>query len=96
MKENRKEEQLRFLQEIFETCMPPTPAFKTNHPGVPQGMIPYICTSDVFGGKYNIRIIPTEVFLSKSDDSYEKKENGEIIAHYDSLEDLVEDGWMLD
>lgn len=96
MKENKKEEQLEWLQKIFDTCMPPTPAFKTNHPSVPQGTMPYICTSDVFEGKYNIRIIPTEVFLSESDDDFEKKENGEIIAHYESLEALVEDGWMLD
>lgn len=96
MKENKKEEQLEWLQKIFDTCMPPTPAFKSNHPDVPQGMTPYICCSDVFDRKYIIRIIPTVVFLSETDDSFEKKESGKIIAHYDSLEALVEDGWMLD
>ena len=93
-----KEQQPAMLQEIFEKWMPATPAFKSNHEGVPQGMIPYISASDTHDYKYNIRVIPTNVFFSssKSDDRFEKMENGEIIAHYDSLEDLVEDGWMLD
>ena len=59
-------------------------------------MVPYISCSDVHDYVYNIRVIPRDIFLSNDDDSYQKKENGEIIAHYDSLEDLVEDGWMLD
>ena len=36
-------------------------------------------------------VVPVEDF-----DSYEKTEAGKIIAHYESLEDLVEDGWRLD
>ena len=96
-KEQRiKEQQLELLQEIFEKWMPATPAFKSNHEGVPEGMIPYISASDTHDYKYNIRVIPTSVFFSKSDDQFEKMENGKIIAHYDSLKDLVEDGWMLD
>ena len=91
-----KEQQLQWLKRIFERWMPPTPAFKANHKGVPDGMVPYISCSDVHDYVYNIRVIPRDVFLSNDDGSYEKKENGEVIAHYDSLEDLVEDGWMLD
>ena len=35
-------------------------------------------------------------FLSKADDRFEKMENGKIIAHYESMEELVENGWVLD
>ncbi len=89
-----KEEQLELLQEIFEKAMPAAPVFKSDHEGVPDDAIPYICTSDLFHYKYNIRVLPYDDFFSK--DNFEKRENGEIIAHYDSLEDLVEDGWRLD
>lgn len=91
-----KERQLRFLQEIFEKWMPQTPAFKRNHQGVPKGMVPYICCSDVHDYNYRIRVIPVSDFLSDGEDRYEKLENGEIIAEYNSPEDLVEDGWQLD
>ena len=91
-----RENQLRMLQRVFETWMPPTPAFKSDHEGVPEGMMPYISCSDVHDYKYNIRVVPFDVFFSKDDEGYEKKENGEIIAHYDSLEELVADGWRLD
>ena len=76
--------------------MPPTPAFKDDQEGVPEGMIPYICFSDLFDRNYNIRVIPSDDFFSEEADADEKKENGEIIAYYDTLEDLVADGWRLD
>ena len=41
-----------------------------------------------------VRILPVDVFLSK--DNYEILEKGEIIAHYESMEELIEDGWILD
>ena len=94
--DTNKEKQLKRLQEIFETWMPPTPAFKTNHQGVPKGMIPYISCSDVHDYQYNIRVVPADVFLSYGEGHFEKTENGEIIAHYETLEELVEDGWQLD
>jgi len=88
--------QLDMLRNAFDTWMPPTPAFKPYHEGVPDGMVPYISCSDVHDYKYNIRIIPLDVFVSEGGDRYEKMENGEIIASYGSLEELVEDGWRLD
>ena len=88
--------QLEMLREIYEKCMPPTPAFKPYHEGVSEDEVPYISTSDLFGNKYNIRVISDEDFFSTDDDAFEKKENGPIIAHYDSLEELVADGWRLD
>lgn len=92
--ERIKQQQLESLRQIIETGMPPTPAFKSYHEGVPDGMIPYISYSDLLDNKYNIRAIPVSDFLGE--DKVEKTENGKIIAHYDSLEELVDDGWMLD
>ena len=86
-----KNRQLKLLRNIYETWLPPKPAFKSNHEGVPVGCVPYISVSDVHDYKYNIRAIPYRDF-----ESYEKTENGEIIAHYESMEDLVADGWELD
>ena len=84
------------LQKIYDNWMPPTPAFKPYHEGVPEGMVPYISSSDVHDYKYNIRIVPEEVFLSEDDDRFEKMEEGTVIAHYESMEELVADGWILD
>ena len=93
--DKEKERQLKMLQRIYDTWMPPTPAFKTPHEGVPEGMIPYISCSDVHDYNYNIRVIPVDEFLYGAD-HYEKTERGEVIAHYESMEDLVADGWILD
>lgn len=94
--EQNKAMQLKMLQKIYETWMPPTPAFKANHEGVPEGMVPYISCSDVHDYNYNIRIIPVGVFMSNDEYQYDKMEKGEIIAHYESIEELVDDGWVLD
>ena len=45
--------------------------------------------------KYNVRIISYDDFFT-SEDNFEKTEAGELIASYESLEDLVIAGWMLD
>ena len=94
--DQEKERQLTMLQKIYENWMPPTPAFKPYHEGVPEGMVPYISCSNVHDYKYNIRIIPEDVFLSEDDGRFEKMEEGTIIAHYESMEELVADGWILD
>lgn len=61
-----KERQLKMLQSVYENWMPPTPAFKANHEGVPKGMIPYISCSDVHDYNYIIRVVPTDVFLYRA------------------------------
>ncbi len=76
--------------------MPQTPVFRTNHKKVQKGMLPYISCSDVHDYKYNIRVVPESVFLTETKDRYERMEKGEIIASYESLEDLVADDWVLD
>ena len=94
--DQEEERQLMMLRKIYENWMPPTPAFKANYEGVPEGMVPYISCSDVHDYNYNIRVIPLGDFLSQGDDQYEKTENGTVIAHYESMEELVADWWILD
>ncbi|MBQ9173534.1 MAG: hypothetical protein IJ161_07395 [Bacteroidales bacterium] len=36
------------------------------------------------------------IFFYDEGDRYENTEKGQVIAHYNSLEELVEDGWVLD
>ena len=88
--------QLKMLKRIFETGIPPMPIFRYDHVGVEEGMLPYISCSDLMDYKYNIRVIPGDEFFGNDSDSFEKTENGKIIASYNSLEELVNDGWELD
>lgn len=91
-----QESQLKSLQRIYETMMPPTPVFKDYHESVPAGMIPYISCPDLHDYKFNIRAIPADDFFAKGQEASEKRRNGKIIAHYESMEELVEAGWKLD
>lgn len=88
--------QLSMLQKIYDTCMPAAPVFKSYHDGVPEGMVPYICTSDLFEYQLNIRILPADEFFTEDANAYQRKEDGKIIATYNSMEELVEDDWVLD
>jgi hypothetical protein len=92
MKESQKR-QLKMLNRIYETCMPPRPVFKPHHDAVPDGMVPYISCSDLFDYKFNVRIIPLAEFIFGEND---KLENATIVASYNSMQELVEDGWELD
>ena len=92
MKESQ-ERQLKMLNRIYETCMPPRPVFKPYHEAVPDGMVPYISCADLFDYKFNIRIIPVAEFILGEND---KLENATIVASYNSMEELVADGWVLD
>lgn len=79
-----KEDLLRFLgvQSLV---------FRPNHACAQKGMIPYLCGKDFAYEKYNVRAI--SIF------DYEKnglREDGEIIATYNSLEELIDAGWMLE
>ena len=81
------------LNRIYETCMPPRPVFKSHHDLVPNEMVPYISCSDLFDYKFNVRIIPLAEFILGEN---EMLENAKIVASYNSMEELVEDGWELD
>jgi hypothetical protein len=85
----------KMLQKVYETWLPPTPVLKNRDIDIPNGMVPYISCSDVHDYKYNVRIISYDDFFT-SEDNFEKTEAGELIASYESLEDMVIAGWMLD
>lgn len=93
---NEQKRQLELLQKIYDTCLPAAPVFKYYHEGVPEGMVPYICTSDLFEYRFNIRILPADEFFTEDANAYQRKEDGKIIARYNSMEELVKDGWVLD
>ena len=44
----------------------------------------------------NITSEPFQAVIFGEKTKLKKQKNGKIIAHYDSLEELVDDGWMLD
>ena len=85
----------KMLQKVYETWIPPTPVLKNRDIERPNGKGAYISSSDVHDYKYNVRIISYDDFFT-SEDNFEKTEAGELIAGYESLEDLVIAGWMLD
>ncbi len=65
--------------------------FRPNPACVQKGTIPYLCGKDFAYEKYIIRAI--SIF------DYEKnglREDGEIIATYNSLDEIIDAGWMLE
>ena len=88
-----KEYQKKELKDIFSAASL-APVFKSNPKhciGKFADLIPYISYGDVMNYKFIIRGRPIGDEINTFDD----KER-EIIAEYDSLESLVNDGWRLD
>lgn len=81
------------LNRIYETCMPPRPVFKSHHDLVPNEMVPYISFADLYEYKFNVRVVHLGEYIVNNE---ERMENGKIVASYNSMEELVEDGWELD
>ena len=92
MKESQ-ERQLEMLKRIYETCMPPRPVLKPHHDLVPNEMVPYISFADLYEYKFNVRVVHLGEYIVNNE---ERMENGKIVASYNSMEELVEDGWELD
>lgn len=87
-----KEFQKKNLEAIYNTASM-APVFKSNPKyctGKFADLTPYISYNDVMGYKFIIRGRPIGVH-----NSFDAQER-EIIAEYDSLESLVNDGWCLD
>ena len=53
----------KMLQKVYETWIPPTPVLKNRDIDIPNGMVPYISSSDVHDYKYNVRIISYDALL---------------------------------
>ena len=92
MKESQ-ERQLKMLNRIYETCMPPRPVFKPHHDLVPNEMVPYISFADLYEYKFNVRVVHLGEYIVNNE---ERMENGKIVASYNSMQELVADGWVLD
>lgn len=57
-----------------------------------DGMIPYICIKDICDYKYVVCAIPDEEVTMMLQEFSRR----EVIAEYNSIEEMVEDGWILD
>jgi hypothetical protein len=87
-----KEIQKKNLEQIYSAGSH-TPVFKNNQKhciGNFASLTPYISYNDVITNKYIIRGRPIGMYGSFD------AEAREVIAEYDSLESLVDDGWRLD
>lgn len=87
-----KEYQKKNLEAIYSAGSM-APVFKRNPKHCIEkfeGLTPYISYDDVMSYKFIIRCRPTG-----EHNSFDSEER-EIIAEYDSIENLVNDGWRLD
>ncbi len=57
-----------------------------------DGMTPYICIKDICDYKYVVCAIPDENVTMMLQEFSRR----EVIAEYNSIEEMVEDGWQLD
>lgn len=85
---SKQQQQLQWLNDIFSKANY-SPVFRQND-RVPEGMLAYISLPDVLEYRYKIQILPIEEV------SQPILKDGVVIAHYDSLEALVSEGWELD
>ena len=87
-----KEYQKKNLESIFKDASM-APVFRRNDKyciGKFKDLTPYISYNDVMEYKYIIRGRPLGEY-----NSFDSKER-EIIVEYESIDDLVNDGWQLD
>lgn len=92
-KKARKEDLIDYLLDYVLGKVPRQPlVFRSNPDYIHAGKIPYISEIDLFDKKeYNIRVISTFDY-----DKNGFREDGEIIATYNSIDDLIDAGWMLE
>ena len=82
---------LRVFQQIFNDALfpvtlAPNPKYSI---GKYETMTPYISYDDVLANRYRIRFLPSDAVPS-----YMEQE-GDIIAEYQSIDQILQDGWML-
>ena len=62
-----------------------------------DGMAPYICINDICDYNYVVCAIPNEeVDKQLQKGPLQELSRRKVIAEYNSLEDMVKDGWRLD
>jgi hypothetical protein len=84
--------QEKYIREIFEK-LSMTPLFNFNPKYYQfryENMTPYITYNDLVSDKYIIRVRPSDIM-----DSIDNEER-EIIVQYDSIKQMIGDGWTLD
>ena len=87
------ENEIKNLQAIFDKGLY-APYFKDN-PRYPLGLgVAFIAYDDVMAMKYIIRTF--EVDGDNRPSSYRSETTDPVVAQYNSIEELVADGWRLD
>ena len=67
--------------------------YKCRTKPVPDDTLACISYADIKSKRYNVRLISLDDYIFKRNS--EMADNAEIIAKYSSLEQLVDDGWVL-
>lgn len=92
--------EIKLLSEVYEEAMY-APLMRWNlkyKTGKFDGMTPYICINDICNYKYVVCAIPDEEvdkWLQKSG-ALQEFSRRVVIKEYNSIEEMVEDGWRLD
>ena len=86
--------EIRLFKEVYEDAMYApllrwNPKYQTSQFA---GMTPYICIDDICDYKYVVCAIPNKDVTPMLQERFRRN----VIAEYDSLEEMVEDGWILD
>ena len=86
--------QLKALKEIYRTANV-SPVFRPNAKyasQIKENEVPYIALNDVLEELFIIRLLPFDDVLQQFPITVE----GSMLVEYQSVEDLVKDGWELD
>lgn len=86
--------EIKLLTEVYDEAMY-APLLRWNlkyKTGNFDGMTPYICINDICDYKYVVCAIPDEEVTMMLQERFRRK----VIAEYNSIEEMVEDGWQLD
>ena len=86
--------EVRLFKQVYEDAMYApyvrwNPKYKT---GKFKGMTPYICIDDICDYKYVICAIPEAVATTPLHELHRRN----VIVEYNSIEEMVADGWRLD
>lgn len=86
--------QLKALKEIYRTANI-SPVFRPNAKyasQIKENEVPYIALNDVLEDLFVIRLLPCDVVSRQFPITAE----GQVLVEYQSIEELVKDGWELD
>ena len=86
--------EIRLFKQVYDDAMYApyvrwNPKYKTEEF---NGMTPYICIDDICDYKYVVCAIPDEEAVTM----LQEQQRRNVIVEYNSIEEMVEDGWRLD